>query len=105
MNIEKKQYWWIVGLMILAVLGSGCQGTGVSLADSDQDLTASGTIRATELRIATDMGGRILNIQTKAGAEVKAGDDPVCVFVSDIPLIGFGECCDALSGKSINLRR
>jgi HlyD family secretion protein len=73
-----KQYWWIVGLMILATLVSGCQSMGVSLADDDEELlTASGTIHATELRVATDLGGRILEIRTKAGAEVHAGDELV----------------------------
>ncbi|MCP4540347.1 MAG: HlyD family efflux transporter periplasmic adaptor subunit [Chloroflexi bacterium] len=86
MNLVKKNYWWIVGLMILTLLASGCQSMAVSLADGDQDLTASGTIRATELRIATDMGGRILNVQTQVGAEVQAGDELVVLDTTPLML-------------------
>jgi len=51
MNV--KQYWWIVGLMILALLVSGCQAVGISLAAGDDEdvLTASGTVRAAEYGI------------------------------------------------------
>ena len=84
MNV--RQYRWIIGLMILAMLTSGCQAAGVSLAAGDQDLTASGTIRATELRIASDMGGRILNVQTKMGAEVQAGDELVILDTTPLML-------------------
>lgn len=71
-----KQRGWMVGLMIVAMLVSGCQATGVSLAaGDDQDLlTASGTIRATESRVATDLGGRVLEVRAKAGDKVQAGD-------------------------------
>jgi HlyD family secretion protein len=86
MNIRKKNYWWIIGLMIVAMLVSGCQAMEVSLADDAQDLTASGTIRATELRIATDTGGRILNVQTQVGAEVHAGDELIVLDTTPLML-------------------
>ena len=74
MNV--KQYWWIVGLMILALLVSGCQAVGISLAAGDDEdvLTASGTVRAAELRVSTDQGGRILEVRARVGEEVQAGD-------------------------------
>jgi len=73
-----RSYWWIIGLMILATLVSGCQSMGASLADDGEELlTASGTIHATEVRVATDLGGRILEIRTQAGAQVHVGDELV----------------------------
>ncbi len=77
-----KRYTQIVGLVIIAALCSGCQATALSLAlpvnivqaNGEGALTASGTIRATELRVACDLGGRILKVRTKEGAEVHAGD-------------------------------
>jgi HlyD family secretion protein len=73
---RNRSYGWIVGLMILALVASGCQATGVSLAFNGDEgsLTASGTIRATELRVATELGGRILEVRTKVGENVQAGD-------------------------------
>ncbi len=86
MNVKQKNYWWIVGLVILTMLASGCQSMEVSMAADDEDLTASGTIRATELRIATDMGGRILNVQAKVGEEVHAGDELVVLDTTPLML-------------------
>jgi HlyD family secretion protein len=69
-----KRYGWILGLLIVALLSSGCQAAGVSLAAGDDVLTASGTIRATELRISADQGGRVLQMHTQVGERVQAGD-------------------------------
>lgn len=88
MNIRRQ--WWIVGLMILAMLVSGCQTTPVSLAADNGDdkdlLTASGTIHAAELRVATDLGGRILKVRTEVGAEVRAGDELVILDTTPLML-------------------
>jgi HlyD family secretion protein len=81
MNVSRKhQYRWIVGLVILAMWCSGCQATAgsplsnVVKAKAEGALTASGTIRATEVRVAADLGGRLLAVRTKEGMEVHAGD-------------------------------
>jgi len=81
MNVNRKyQYKWIIGLVILAMLCSGCQATtgsplsNVVHAKAEGALTASGTIRATEVRVAAELGGRLLAVQAKEGAKVQAGD-------------------------------
>ncbi|MDY7080242.1 MAG: efflux RND transporter periplasmic adaptor subunit [Chloroflexota bacterium] len=74
---KNRPYWLIAGLMIVVMLVSGCQAVSDSLADGGDDedvLTASGTIRATELRVASDLGGRILEVEVEAGKKVQAGD-------------------------------
>ena len=74
---KNRPYWLIAGLMIVVMLVSGCQAVSDSLADGGDDedvLTASGTIRATELRVASDLGGRILEVEVEAGKKVEAGD-------------------------------
>jgi len=63
---------WIVGMMIAAVLLSGCQAT--TRAATSEPLSASGTIRAMEVRVASELGGRILEVRTEVGAQVQAGD-------------------------------
>jgi len=63
---------------LLAVYAGGCQAAPVSQAAggnrNEQTLTASGTIRVDELRIASELGGRILNIAVAAGDRVQVGD-------------------------------
>ncbi len=84
MNEKYRQYGWMLGLMmIVALLVSGCQAAGVSLAAGDDVLTASGTIRATELRVSTDQGGRVLQMQTQVGERVQAGE--VLVVLDSTP--------------------
>ena len=63
---------------LLAVYAGGCQAAPVSQAAggnrNEQTLTASGTNRVDELRIASELGGRILNIAVAAGDRVQVGD-------------------------------
>jgi HlyD family secretion protein len=86
MNMRGRQHGWLMGLMIVTVLVSGCQATAVSWAADDGGLTASGTIYATELRVATDSGGRILEVKTEVGAEVQAGDELVVLDTTPLML-------------------
>jgi HlyD family secretion protein len=60
---------------MLILAATGCQ-TAVQ-ADGEDPLIASGTIRSAEIRVATELGGRILQAQIEAGAEVAAGQDLV----------------------------
>ena len=87
MNVRNKRGWWIVGIMIVALLVSGCQGAtqvNTQVAASEA-LTASGTIRATEVRVASELGGRILEVAAKEGQEVQTGD--VLVLLDATPLL------------------
>ncbi len=59
-------------IIFLAFLVSGCQGE--SQAIESGALLASGTIRVTEVRIASELGGRILELHAGSGAEVHDGD-------------------------------
>ncbi len=61
----------LLSLSWLAVIASGCLLP--ARAAEEAPLTASGTIRATELRIASEFGGRIQTIDVAVGDEVEAG--------------------------------
>lgn len=85
---------WVVGVIVVAVLVSGCRGVASSAlwpwakgpgADKEGPLTASGTIRADEVRIASELGGRIVKVQAEVGAEVEAGE--VLIVLDATPLL------------------
>lgn len=80
-----KDKWrlWTVGMLIAATLLGGCGR--VSSAEEGEALVASGTIRADEVRIASELGGRILRVEAPVGAEVRAGD--VLVVLDATPLL------------------
>jgi HlyD family secretion protein len=76
-----------MGVVIVTLLVTGCQvltkvsdtfpdpGQGDSNDATQQDLlTASGTIRAEEVQVASEVGGRIVEVRAKLGADVEAGD-------------------------------
>ncbi|MGC9394384.1 MAG: HlyD family secretion protein [Anaerolineae bacterium] len=67
-----KKYGWILTLLLLVVPLSGCLQT--TEASTGAALVASGTIRAHEIRIASEFGGRIESIAAQVGQEVAAGD-------------------------------
>jgi HlyD family secretion protein len=96
---------WIVGVLsaigMLVVLFSGCEGTGrvpgiKALGDGfwealgeiggekDGMLVASGTIQSDEIRLASELGGRILEVRAGKGERVRAGD--VLVVLDDTSL-------------------
>jgi len=98
MNLKDIVHWWLIGITILAVLVSGCQavemvtGGDVSLetmkgalVDDVEPLIASGTIRADEVRIASELGGRIDQVRIRIGQQVRAGDE--LVVFDDRPLL------------------
>jgi HlyD family secretion protein len=64
---------------LLALVWFVCWGPGSIRAQADGEaiLTACGMVEAKEIRIASEIGGRILQIQTQVGAEVHAGDELV----------------------------
>lgn len=73
-----KKYSWIIALLLFVVPLSGClQTTEASTGASNRvhaPLIASGTIRAQEIRIASEFGGRIESIAVQVGQQVTAGD-------------------------------
>ncbi len=81
---KDERGWWIVGVIIAAMLAGGCQGM-MSSADEEGPLTASGTIRADEVRVASELGGRIVEVRAGVGAEVRAGD--VLVVLDATPIV------------------
>lgn len=64
-------------LMLAATLAAGLFLLGLppvqNRASSDGPVMASGAIRAQEVRIASEIGGRIVEIRTQVGAPVEAG--------------------------------
>jgi len=67
-----KKYGWILALLLIGIPLSGCLQT--TEASTGAALIASGTIRAHEIRIASEFGGRIEFINVQVGQEVIAGD-------------------------------
>ncbi len=57
------------GVCILALVGCAA-----GLGGTAETLTASGTIRATEVRIAAELGGRVSEIPVRLGQTVQEGD-------------------------------
>jgi len=72
-----KLYVLLTILCLLPLLTTGCMNpTQAALVEEEEEeaLTASGTIRAAEIRIASEFGGRIQAIVVETGAAVVAGD-------------------------------
>ena len=81
--MKDKQYRRIAWIVLAALLVSGCQGV-VGQAEKEGPLTASGTIQADELRIAAELGGRILRVRVREGDPVRAGDDLVVLDATSL---------------------
>lgn len=62
----------LVLVVLAALLFTSCVGNLGSAPD--EALTASGTIRATEVRIATELGGRVVGMPVQLGQTVQVGD-------------------------------
>ena len=80
---KEKRGWMAVGMLIVALLVSACQanvdtiGGAQGAAGQKEPLMASGTIQADEVRVAGELGGRIIEVRVKVGGEVQAGDELV----------------------------
>jgi HlyD family secretion protein len=81
---RQVQMMWLIGAVIATVLVGGCQAVAPA-ADEEGPLTASGTICADEVHVASELGGRILEVRTEPGAGVKAGD--ALVVLDAAPLL------------------
>lgn len=73
-----KRYYLLSMVVLMALLAAGCAGA-VTLAELPDPLTdtaplmAAGTIRARDVRLATELGGRIVSLDAKQGETVRAG--------------------------------
>lgn len=67
----KKKVKWCMLLSLMWGLVASC-GANTAAAPT-APLTASGTIRATEINVASELGGRIQDVHVAPGAEVAAG--------------------------------
>jgi HlyD family secretion protein len=83
----------VITMMIVTVLASGCQeavglvdGFASEFTDVSEEglLTASGTIQADEVRVASELGGRILEVRAEVGTGVQAGDELVVLDATPI---------------------
>jgi len=73
-----KKYSWIIALLLFVIPLSSCLHTTEASTGATNrvhtPLIASGTIRAQEIRIASEFGGRIESIVVQVGQQVTAGD-------------------------------
>ena len=66
--------------LVVALLAAGCAGTPQTTSAPQtpsaalSPLTASGTIRATEIRLASELGGRVTSVNVREGETVRAGE-------------------------------
>jgi HlyD family secretion protein len=99
--MKTRRHRWIAALLLPTILFTSCQALGMDgdgwqmgqLLQSvlgrfgqqeNGPLTASGTIQAEEIRIASELGGRIVDVYVEQGDLVRAGD--VLVRLDDTPL-------------------
>ncbi len=75
MKIKKRNLFYI--LLIIMLSASGCQGINGDKADGT--ISASGTLAADEIKIASEIGGLIKQISVMEGAQVNEGDLLVAV--------------------------
>jgi len=81
--MSHKHYRLILSMITVVILTSACQ---VAAGPATyKPLTASGMIRATEMLIGSETGGRILEVRPEVGSEVKKGD--VVVVIDSTPLL------------------
>ena len=84
---------WLWGLVLLVFLAAGCQAVekvaSPSSAPNEEpepsQLIASGSIQAREVRMASELGGRIIEVRAKDGDEVQMGE--VIVILDATPLL------------------
>jgi HlyD family secretion protein len=90
---ERTMMVLVIAMMMVTVLVSGCQGAvglvhefaGEFTDESEEGLLmASGTIQTDEVRVASELGGRILEVRVEVGTGVRAGDELVVLDVTSI---------------------
>jgi len=99
--MDNKPYVWLVGVLVAVALAGGCR-QGISPAGAGL-LTASGTIRADEVRLASELGGRIVEMQTQVGGEVRAGDVLLVLDTTSL-LADWAEAEAAVAAAQADLR-
>ncbi len=97
-NIKLEKYRWILAILMI-VTATGCQGVapdasgvdawaqqvwGTLRSKDEAPLTVSGAVQANQIRIAAELGGRIIKIKAQQGDAVQAGQ--VLVLLDATPL-------------------
>ena len=70
--MTKRQHRWRTTGFVTLVVALGAAGCG--RGGEDKRLRASGYVEATEVRVAPDVGGRVLEMRVAEGDHVSAGD-------------------------------
>jgi len=81
--MKNVRYGWLVGAIFTVMLLGGCQAVGLQ-ADESEPLMASGTIQADEVRVASELGGRIVRLSVEAGQTVSVGDELVVLDAASL---------------------
>ncbi|MFZ5915739.1 MAG: HlyD family secretion protein [Chloroflexota bacterium] len=81
--MKNVRYGWLVGAIFTVMLLGGCQAVGLQ-ADESELLMASGTIQADEVRVASELGGRIVRLSVEAGQTVSVGDELVVLDAASL---------------------
>ena len=84
MKKSRRCLWLAVGVVIAGMLVGGCRAIAGG-TDEEEALAASGTIHADEVRVASELGGRIVKVRVRAGAQVQAGD--LLIVLDSTPLL------------------
>lgn len=69
--MKKQHAFWLVGLLLLGLLFSGCDV--VNTSNSDQ-IVVSGNVEAVEISVAAEVSGKVAEVFASAGDKVNAGD-------------------------------
>jgi len=83
-RIVSARVYLIAVLLLVSPLINGCHDKIAPQVD-DEPLKASGTIQADKIRVASELGGRIINVTVRRGQAVKKGD--VLVLLDATPLL------------------
>jgi HlyD family secretion protein len=78
-----KRFGYMVALSACALSSASCQASPSVIANNQTALKASGTIHATEIHVASELGGRVVEVRAKEGTSVQMGD--TLVTLDDTP--------------------
>ena len=94
-----KKIKLLATLMMVSLLAAAC---GVAAGNGAGELTASGTISAKSVKIAPEVGGKVMDVLVEEGGEVKTGD---VLFTIDSELIQaqFDQAAAAVTGAETAL--
>jgi HlyD family secretion protein len=68
-GMQLTRLYIILALIVTAIIASGCNNGG-----NKKELSASGTVEATETNVNAEVGGKLMDILVEEGSVVKKGD-------------------------------